>query len=43
MPDAIRAHVNILNAMQGGLEQGPWLAGDTYSLAEARFAHYGRI
>ena len=38
--DAIRAHVNMLNAMQEGLEHGPWLAGDTYSLAEACITPY---
>ena len=38
--DAIRAHVNMLNAMQVELEQGPWLAGDTYSLAEACITPY---
>lgn len=38
--DAIKAHVKMLDDMETGLEAGPWLAGDTFSLAEACITPY---
>ena len=38
--DAIKLHVKMLKDMQAALESGPWLAGDTFSLAEACITPY---
>ena len=38
--DAVRAHARMLRDMEAGLEGGPWLAGETFSLAEACITPY---
>ena len=38
--DAIMAHVNMLSDMESGLERGPWLAGETFSLGDACITPY---
>lgn len=39
-PGAVRRLVKLLDDMEAKLEQGPWLAGETYSLADIGFTSY---
>ena len=40
IPDHVRLHAKVLKDMESALQNGPWLAGDAFSLAEAALLPY---